>query len=288
MNKAKSFRSTLSLISQYSKKIFLSGDNKESNAYLGFIRSFGRAGFYCRFCRMHRSEMQRVSVEIPEKRRNRQNYLEDVITNDQSKNGVAEYSPFNEIPLFHVTDSSAEDSTHIVDEGILHYCILPSLHYFIYDREYFTLKELNKRIKLFDYCDDEKQNIPIPILKNTLTEKQKFKMTASEMSNFAHNIIFIIGDLIAEDDEVWKFVLITIKFFDLVYLPCYTEEDITELSQTIALMNDSYQHNFGETLKPVQHFAIHYPEDTRNFGPIRYLRTIRYDFFVLITAARHI
>lgn len=256
----------------------LLGDNKESNAYLGFVRQF-TGNFYCRYCRMHRSEMQRASIEIPITLRNRQNYVEDVITNDQSRTGVAEYSLFNEIPLFHVTDSSAEDSTHIIDEGILHYCLLLSLHYFIYDRKYFTLQELNKRIKLFDYCEDEKQNIPMLILEKTLKEKDKLKMTASEMANFAHNLIFIIGDLIEEDDEVWKFVLTTFKFFDLAYLPCYDEEDITELSRTIALMNDTYQHLFGDRLKPVQHFGIHYPKDTRHFGPLRYLRTIRYDSF---------
>lgn len=229
---------------------------------------------------MHRSEMQQQSIEIPEERRSRQNYEEDVITNDKSRTGIEEYSCLNEIPFFHVTDSSAEDSTHIVEEGILQYCLLPSLHYFIVVQKYFTLDELNMRLKLFDYCEDEKQNIPRPIFMKTLKEKEKLKMTASEIANFAHNLIFIIGDLIEdEDDDVWKFVLTTIKFFDLAYLPCYSEEDITELANTIALMHDSYRQLSGATLMPVHHYAIHYPEDTRNFGPLRYLRTIRYDFF---------
>lgn len=230
---------------------------------------------------MHISEMQTASIEIADKRRNRHNYYEDVLKNDLSTTGVMEYSCFNEIPLFHVTDSSAEDSTHVVEEGVLHYNLLPSLRYFIYEQKYFTLEELNRRIKFFDYNEEEKQNIPMPIAKKRLTSKKikKLKMTASEMSNFAHNLIFIIGDLIPEDDEVWQFVLTTIQFFDLSYLPCYAEEDLNEMKITIARMNDSYQQLIEDTLKPVHHFTIHYPEDTRNFGPLRYLRTIGYAYY---------
>lgn len=227
---------------------------------------------------MHKSEMQTASIEIGEKRRNRQNYYDDVLENNLTTTGVMEYSCFNEIPMFHVTDSSAEDSTHVVDEGVLHYNLLPSLRYFIYEQNYFTLEELNRRIKFFDYNEEEKQNIPMPIIKKRLTSKKikKLKMTASEMSNFAHNLIFIIRDLVPKDDEVWKFVLTTIQFFDLSYLPCYAEEDLNELQNTITSMNDSYQQLFNNTLKPVHHFTTHYPEDTRNFGPLRYLKTIGY------------
>lgn len=39
-------------------------------------------------------------------------------------------------------------------------------------------------------------------------------MTASEIANFAHNLIFFIGDLIEdEDDDIWTTTII--KFFDL-------------------------------------------------------------------------
>lgn len=255
-------------------------DNKEANVYLGFVRSF-TAGFYCRYCRMHRSEMQRASTEILGKRRNPQNYGEDLLENFRNKKrkknttGIAEYSIFNEIPHFHVTDSSAQDSTHVIDEGILHYNLLPSLYYFIYEKEYFTLQELNRRIKVFDYTEEEKKNIPMEILEKTLKDRTKLKTTATEMANFTHNLVFLIGDLVPHGDIVWKFVLTTIKFFDLAYLPSYEEDDITELTQTITLMLDSYRQLFKELLKPVHHFAIHYPEDTRNFGPMRYLRNIR-------------
>lgn len=254
---------------------FILGDNKESNIVLSFIRSF-RANYYCRYCRLRRTDMEKTSSEISEERRNRLNYFDDVLINDETKTGVREYSPFNEIPFFHVTDSSGEDTTHTVDEGILHYNLLPSFHYFIYEMEFFSLKLLNERIKSFHYAEEEKQNIAMPIFEKTLKEKSKFKMTASEMFNFAQNLIFIIGDLIPGNDPVWEFVLMTIKFFDLSYLPSYDENDLSELEETISLMHDRYKQLFEETLKPVHHISTHFPEDTRNFGPLKCLKTIRY------------
>ncbi len=225
---------------------------------------------------MHKENMQTACSEMSDTRRNRENYCDDVSMNDQSKTGIMEFSCLNEIPFFHVTDSSGEDNTHIVDEGILHYNLLPSLNYFINETKYFTLQHLNERIRSFDYSQEERQNIPMSILKETFTKK-KLKMTASEMSNFTNNLIFMIGDLVPGDDPVWEFVITTIKFYDLSYLPSYTEYDINEFASTIALMHGLYQQLFDKTLKPVHHIATHYPEDTRNFGPLRYLKTIRYN-----------
>lgn len=241
---------------------------------------------------MHKRETEEASVEITEKLRDTQSYYDDVLKNNYTETGVHEYSILNYITLFHATDSSGEDNTHTVDEGIWHYNLLPSLRYFVHERNYFTLEQLNDRIQFFDYTEDESKNVPMPISKENLKkiknetnkkkitnkkkEKTKFKMTASEMSNFAHNLIFVIGDLVPENDVVWQFVLTTIKFLDLAYLPCYDEEDdINDLTETIATMHHSYQQLFKQKLKPVHHFATHYSNDTLNFGPLRYLRTIR-------------
>lgn len=224
---------------------------------------------------MHRNETKEATREIAGKRRDKANYNADVVTQNPTETGVVEYSPLNEIPFFHVTDSSAEDNTHIVDEGILHYNLLPSLYYFIYEQKFFTLQKLNDCLKLFDFNEDERQNIPSPITQKQLKEKEKLRMSASEMNNFAHNLVFIIGNLVPAQDPVWKFVQTTIRFFDLSYLPCYEDEDILLLADTIATMHQLYQNLFETALKPVHHLAIHYPNDTLNFGPLRYLRTIR-------------
>lgn len=218
--------------------------------------------------------MQTATRENPEDRRNRENYEEDVLLHDRTQTGIREHSIFNYIPHFHVTESSAEDITHNVEEGICHYHVMEILYHFIYDEKYFTLEELNQRMLSFDYDHDEKANVPHSIAKEQF-KKRKFSMTASEMSNFMQNITFIIGDLIPEEDVVWHFLLATVKFFDTCYLPSYDDQEIEEWRDLIDYMLRSYQDLFDLTLKPVQHMAIHYPTDTKRYGPLRYARTIR-------------
>lgn len=245
-----------------------------TNTILSYIKNFS-ANYYCRFCRLHRKDMSKTTIEDPALRRNRQNYDEDVLMRDQSKTGVREYSIFNYLPHFHVTDSSAEDLTHNVDEGVCHYHLMEILYYFIYDEKYFTLQELNRRMATFPF-GHEKANIPQPFTEKQFKKKScKFSMTAAEMSNFMQNITFIIGELVPDDDFVWAFLLSTVKFYDSCYLPSYNDQQIEEWRGEIDHMLSSYQHLFDKTLKPVQHMSIHYPDDTKRFGPLRYTRTIR-------------
>lgn len=250
-----------------------SGDNKESNTILAFVRSF-RANYYCRYCRLHQDEMKHTTIENPEFRRNRRNYEEDVLVHSATLTGVRENAVLNQIPHFHVTDSSSEDITHNVDEGICHYHLQDILYDFIYGQQYFTLEEFNQRMISFRY-DNERSNVPQPISKERF-KKRKFSMTAAEMSNLIQNITFIIGNLIPEEDIIWHFLLTNVKFFDLCYLPSYDELQLEEWRSEIDYMLSSYQNLFEQELKPVHHMAIHYPDDTKRYGPLRYTRTIRY------------
>lgn len=73
--------------------------------------------------------------------------------------------------------------------------------YFI-NHDIFTLDLLNQRIKRLSYDTDQCANIPAPITEKNLKKSKKFKMTAAETFNFAHNLPFILGDLVAHlDDE---------------------------------------------------------------------------------------
>lgn len=99
-------------------------------------------------------------------------------------------------------------------------------------------------------------------------------MTAAEMSHFSHNVTFMIGDLVPEHDIVWHF-LCTVKCFDMCYLPSYDDNELEEWSTVIDDMLTFYKDLFEQSLKPVHHTSIHYPADTKKFGPLRYTRTIR-------------
>lgn len=218
--------------------------------------------------------MQYCTIEDPATRRNRQNYNEDVLKPNFTETGIHHYSTFNSIPYFHVTESSVEDLTHSVEEGIIKYNISDALWILIYEDHLFTLQELNRRLKEFSYGEEEKSNKPHLILKDHL-DNNKLKMSASETANFLQNITFILGDLIPQDNAVWSLILSTVKFFDFSYLPCYEEEDLEEWRKNIDEMSCLYMQICKTHLKPHHHYSIHFPVDTTKFGPLRYLRTIR-------------
>lgn len=110
----------------------LLGDNKESNRSLDFPNSHSE-NCYCRFCRMHRTEMATATEEIIELRRTEDNYAEDVVTNEMSLTVVKDCSIFNKVPYFHVVTGSANDLTHDLLEGAFPYSHHGSLKCLIFD-----------------------------------------------------------------------------------------------------------------------------------------------------------
>lgn len=145
---------------------------------------------------------------------------------------------------------------------------------------HFTIAELNRRIKAFNYVDSG--NVPPPISEKNLMNKKKLKvkMNAAEMFNFSHNLTFLIGGVVPEVNDdgevipVWAFVKNLVKLIDLCFLPWYVPEDLVNLASTIKLVLEQYQELYGE-LKPVFHYLTHIPTNTNRYGPQRYVQTIR-------------
>lgn len=223
---------------------------------------------------MNKEDMRKCIEEDLALRRNVHNYNDDVLMDDFSQTGIRELAAFNRIPYFHVTESSSEDITHSAEEGIEKYNISGALWLLIYEDELFTLDQLNTRLKNFSYGEEEKSNKPKAISKEHLNQN-KLKMTAAETANFLHNLPFLIGDYIPENNLAWQLVLSTIKFHDFCYLPCYDDNDIMEWKNNIADMHTLYTNICKTHLKPHHHLALHFPTDTLKMGPLRYLRTIR-------------
>lgn len=191
----------------------LLGDNKGLNDCLGFPRGF-RANYYCRHCRLHREQMQNCYMEDINSLRNRENYEEDLDIGDMKLTGLYENSAFNKIRYFHATDCCA-DIMHDVNEGILHYNICEVILHFI-RKKYFTLAQLNYEKNMRKYGELEENNRSGKIKMKNLRAR-KLKMSASESYSFVHHLPFVLLNIAnenrieVENDEVWQFLLITIR-----------------------------------------------------------------------------
>lgn len=85
--------------------------------------------------------------------------------------------------------------------------------------------------------------------------------------SFIHFSPIMVGDLIQENDEVWKFFLTLLKIIDLLLSYNFNESNIIRLKQLISLcMLSMYIRLFNDTLKPKHHFLIHYPTIIRYPG----------------------
>lgn len=171
---------------------------------------------------------------------------------------------------------------HDVNEGILHYNLCEIILHFI-DKQFFTLEMLNKEKRNVNYGELEENNKSRNITMDNL-KKKKLKMTASESHSFAHHLPFILLNIISEDvqeqlesNEVWRFLLVTLRFLDMCYMSCYDSETIEKLRNTVASMNEMYVRLFNQTLKPKHHFATHYPTQIEKCGPLRYMSSMRYE-----------
>lgn len=217
----------------------------------------------------------RTSVNSTEAiRRNRDNYDEDVATDNVTDTGIHEDSPFNRIPFFHVTESSGADLAHDLTEGSLHTSLSKSILHFI-TQKYFDLDYLNDQISSIDFGEAEKGNRPTRITMKNL-KSFKFKMTSSEMFFFTHHLTFMIGNRVPDNDSVWQHVLATIKMFDVCYLPSYDQEDLEALRASCENFNKGLKDLYGQILQHKCHLLTHYWELTIEFGPLRYVQTIRY------------
>lgn len=88
--------------------------------------------------------------------------LEGVLSSSDSVTyGITNRSVLNDLPYFHVANSMLpQDVMHILFEGVMPWEVKLMLATFIQEKHYFTLNELNERIKCFSYGRSEARNKP--------------------------------------------------------------------------------------------------------------------------------
>lgn len=250
------------------------GDNLGLHSILGFVESFS-ANFHCRFCKIHKNDSQVLSTNSGITLRTVSNYNEDLLVNDVSKTGVKENCVFNTLPTFHAVSNYAVDVMHDLLEGVCHYDLLHVLSYYINCLKLFSLDTLNYRLSIFNFSF-EKFNKP-PTIFHGFENKNKLNMSASETLCFTRYLPLLVGDLIPEDDDVWKLFLILRNIIDITTSDFTTSQYIAELEWLISEHNRLYLNLFKDTLKPKHHHLLHYAEVMKQIGPVQNISSMRFE-----------
>jgi len=130
------------IIQVYFKLALIIGNNLGLHNILGFVESFS-ADICCRFCKIPKNISRNLCTEDVSALRDKINYEEDIAKNNVSITGIKEICAFNILESFHAVENYSVDIMHNLLEGVCRYEIIYILHYFIVQRQYFTLNTLN-------------------------------------------------------------------------------------------------------------------------------------------------
>jgi hypothetical protein len=108
--------------------------------------------------------------------------------------GINYRSPLNDLFSFHVADGQLpQDVMHLLLEGVIPYELKLMLREFTAVKKYFTVDDLNNRIRSFNYSPEEAKDKPPPIKAHDLTGNGKISMAGMlNINNYVfqcHNII---------------------------------------------------------------------------------------------------
>lgn len=130
--------------------ILFCGDNLGLNGILSFTECF-TANFRCRFCLIHHNVTKTLTIKANEAMyRTRENYDAHVIVNNMSLTGIKQNSTFNNLHNFHVIDNFSVDYAHDFLEGTCRYGMTNIIYNLIHKYKWFSLEQLNSRIKSFN------------------------------------------------------------------------------------------------------------------------------------------
>ncbi|XP_066600979.1 uncharacterized protein [Prorops nasuta] len=256
----------------YFSLLLITGDNLGLNTILGFNNSFN-SNYCCRVCSIEKEDRFNQLIEEEQIIRTADNYKIDVA---ECSNGVVEECIFNILPNFNVLTNISFDPMHDIFEGICRYESAQILNALINTEKHLSLETLNNRIRFFDFGLNDDINIPPPVNREALN-KGCIIYTASEMSCFIKYLGLFIGDLIPEENKIWKLYTLLREIICIIMAPSYSEGTTNLLKIILSEHHALYLELFGERLKPKHHFLLHYPRLMQKMGPPKYISSLRFE-----------
>lgn len=257
--------------------IIICGDNLGLNGILSFTECFV-ANFWCRFCIFSNKIMNTLTIADNEAmHRTKENYASHVIINNLSLTGVKQNSTFNNLSNFHVTENFCVDFAHDFLEGNCQIDMAQLLISLIHKYKWFTLEQLNSRIKSFN--KSFKRSNKLGNITEEMLKSKKIRASASEMLNFVETFPLIISGLICDETvKEWVLYLTLRDIMTILMSPTVNEQEIQLLTFLITEHHELYLDCFDH-LRAKPHLMIHYPTILRIIGPVLQVWTLRFESF---------
>lgn len=254
-------------------------DNLGGNGLYGLKESFA-SDYFCRICEMTLKECQTSTHEVKSKLRDTETY--DIIVQTLERNfernfsaskGISKKSLMNEIPFFHFLKNIYVDPMHDIWEGVNSFFV-EKLIVFCCDKRYYTLGQICKMFRDFNYGVLNKKNRPSEIKLN----RSNLGQNASQMYCIMKYLPFVLKNLQTRLPAIIiKSMCALLRAMQIIFSNEVTDHDISQLKLLIEEHLTSFKEAFDTLLKAKQHFATHYPYVMEEMGPIKRMSMMRYE-----------
>lgn len=251
--------------------MIITGDNLGVHTIFGLGQSFS-SGNCCRFCISTKASQEKQTEINNSEMRNPDNYFDHLAQNQYN---VKEYCVWNDLRSFHIYENQCVDLMHDLYEGVFRYD-MGSILKFLISEKLFSLETLNSRVKYFEYDVFEK-NKP-PQVKRDHIQNEIIVFSSSEMLCFVKNFRYFVGDLVPQENVVWKFYLSLLKISNILTMTEISLTEIHEVEQLIKNHLRMYLSIFnGRLLKPKHHLLLHYANTIKKVGPVSKTHCLRFE-----------
>ncbi|KAJ8677399.1 hypothetical protein QAD02_013186 [Eretmocerus hayati] len=214
------------------KLVLFVRDHVGLNSIFGCNESF-ISHYSCRICKCSKDEATKLSMEDKSKLRKRQNYGDDVQRHNASETGIKKECTLHNVDDSHNTENISVNLMHEFLEGVCMFVMHNLIYTFVYVKEYFTLGTLNAKVAAFNYRPSEALNKPPTIVLDRVLKHDKLKMFASEALTFVRSFGLILGELIPEDDALYKLYRYLRRILDILLPPRFIKADAIVLAEFI-------------------------------------------------------
>lgn len=149
---------------------------------------------------------------------------------------------------------------HDILEGTCHYEIINILKIFVMKYKFFSFEKFNNRVQQHNFGPLVK-NVNRIQISSEILEKDKLRLSASEMLTFFKQFSIIIGDLVPDDCKVWRLYILMRQIISIMFFKICSFKNSCEFLRTIIdEHNQLYLECFPHThLQHKFHLLIHYP-----------------------------
>ena len=260
----------------------LSGDNLGSHGIGGFLESFSRGPEtrLCRFCNITRSEMQTCTDAFGLTLRTEKEYDQQAALvakyPDMSKMfGIKKCSPLNDLRYFHVVSGLPPNSMHDILEGVVGYELAIIIPNFV--DGVFSIAWLNSQIRNWKYGPLDARNKPAE-LPPDLSSGEKVTMNAGRMWCLIRLLPAMIYGKIPDTNQYLSLLLLLAEIASIVFAPRVSVQHVSYLDSLIEDHHKLPLQLFPNyTLKPKDHYLLHYADMMLSFGPLQRMWCMRFE-----------